>query len=287
MIAVFKRELRSFFATTLGAVFVAGFAFLLGIFACSLHFSSRMNGFEYTLYNACFSLFLLIPLLTMRSVAEERRQKTDQLLFSLPLSSAKIVLGKYLAMLAVLALPLVVAAVIPLVMELYGQVNLALAYASLLGFFLLGAALTALGLWISSLTENPLLSAVSSFLVMLCTYFMGSLSGLLNGSAESSLLAFSVVALAGGALLYALTKKAVPALTVAGAVIVFLLLLYFLAPSVLEGSFRAAVSSVGLFDRFYSFVNGIFDWQCVLYYVSVSGLFFFFSVLSVEKRRWS
>lgn len=286
MSAVFRRELASYFKTPMGYVFTAVFLFMLGIFSASVNFAAAMSGFEYSLYNVCFVYLILIPILTMRSLAEEKKQKTDQLLLSLPISSTKIVLGKYFAMLSVLAIPSAVSALIPLVMSLYGKVNLPLAYASLLGFFLLGAALTALGMFLSSLTENQIVAAVISFFALLAAYFMGSISQLVSSSAQSALFAFLFFSCAASGIFYLLTKKAAPSLALLCAAMTASLLFFFLAPEALLGAFKAFVSSLGIFDRFYSFVNGVFDLESLAYYLSLCFLFTFFSIGSLEKRRW-
>ncbi len=287
MRAVFQREFLSYFKGTVGYVFAAVFVFMLGIFSSSINFAAAVNGFEYSLYNVCFVYLILIPILTMRSVAEEKRQKTDQLLLSLPLSSTKIVLAKYFAMLSVLSLPLLIAALIPPVMSLYGKVNFPLAYASLLGFFLLGAALVALGMFLSSLTENQIVAAVVSFVVLLIAYFMGSISQLVSSSAQSSLFAFLFLACAAAGVFYLLTKKTSLSLGVLCVLCCVCLVLFFAAPDALVRCFEATVSSLGLFDRFYTFVNGVFDLRSLSYYLSVSFLFVFLTVSSMEKRRWS
>ena len=286
MTAIYKRELGAFFKGPIGWAVTAITVFILGVFAAAMHFAGGNAGFEYTLYNACFLYLILVPVLTMRSLAEEKKQKTDALLYSLPLSSTKIVLGKYLATLTVLALPLVLISPLPLILCLYGTPNLSLAYTALLGFFLLGAALTALGLLVSALTENQIVCALISFLVLLAAYFMQSLAQLVPESAGAGLAVFSLLTLAAAGVLYLLTKRLPLPLILFGLGAAAEVLIFFLAPQLLEKGLVAVVGSLAAFDRFYPFISGILDLTALGYYLSVCGVFLTFTVLAVEKRRW-
>ena len=119
---------------------------------------------------------VIVPILTMRVIAEERKQKTDQLLYSLPITTTQVVLGKYLALLVVYLIPLAIISLYPLIFSQYGDVYLLTAYGSILAFFILGAALIALGVFISSLTENQGFAAGIGIAVILLNYYSVSLS---------------------------------------------------------------------------------------------------------------
>ena len=117
-------------------------------------------------------LFLTIPILTMRSIAEDRRQKTDQLLYSLPLSLPKIVLAKYFALLTTAVLPTLVSLLYPLILSLYGTVNFGTTYTALLTQALFIALLCAIGMFISSLTESPAIAAILTLTVNAALFLM-------------------------------------------------------------------------------------------------------------------
>ncbi len=287
MISVYKRELRAYFTGAMGYIFIAFTLVVVGIYSAILNFGSGYPNFEYVLSSSTFVFLLLIPILTMRSLAEERRQKTDQLLFSLPLRSSSVVLGKYFAMVTVMAIPSAVFCLYPKVLSLYGKVHFASAYATILAFFLMGCALISIGLFISSVTENQLVAAILSFSVMLLAFLMTALSSFLSTSAYTSMLAFLVVIAAAAVVVYVMTRS------ILLPVVLFLVLgsvpvaVFLAAPTVLEGAFQKLMSSLSVFDRMANFTGGILDVEAIVYYLSVSFLFVFLTVQSLEKRRWS
>lgn len=179
MIAIYRRELKGFFTSITGFVFIAFFTFFAGIYTMVLNLQSGYPNFEYVISNLTFFYLLGIPILTMRSVAEERKQRTDQLIYALPLKMGQIVCGKYFAMCTVLLIPMVEISLIPLALHFYdplGGMQFLTIYSTVLGFYLLGCTLIAIGLFISSLTENQIVAAILSFFAMLLTYLIGNLA---------------------------------------------------------------------------------------------------------------
>ena len=198
-----------------------------------------------------------------------------------------MVLGKYLALLTVFAVPVLVVCVYPLVLCAFGSVYLPAAYSAIFGFFLLGAALIAIGMFVSSLTESQAVAAGLCFVVMLLNYFITSLASYASTTAGGSLLAFTVLVLLLGAVFRLMTRSGFASLVLM-AVLEALLLAAFLADSsAFEGLFPALMERLSLFDSFYGFVDGIFDLRSVVYFLSVIAVFIFLSVQSLEKRRWS
>ena len=159
MTAVFKHELRSYFHSLTAYVFGAFLLAFIGIGAMRYNLQAAVSNFEYVLSFASLVFVVIVPVLTMRVLAEERRQKTDQLLYSLPITTVQIIAGKYLALLVLYLIPLAIIAVYPLIFAQFGDVYLLTSYGSILAFFLLGAALIAVGVFLSSLTDNQGLAA--------------------------------------------------------------------------------------------------------------------------------
>lgn len=120
---------------------------------------AAVSNFEYVLSFGTIIFVVIVPILTMRVIAEERKQKTDQLLYSLPISTVKVILGKYLALLVIYLIPLAIISIYPLIFAQFGDVYLPTSYGSLVAIFIMGAALVALGVFISSLTDNQGLAA--------------------------------------------------------------------------------------------------------------------------------
>jgi len=287
MRAIVKRELNSYYKSLTGYIFAAFALLFAGIYVMAINLKGGYANFEYVVNNMAFVFLLCIPILTMRVLAEERRQKTDQLLYSLPIGMGRVVCGKYLAMLPVIASPLLVMCLYPLMLSAYGDVPLRLAYGTLFAFFLLGATLAAIGMFVSALTENQAASAGLCFAVMLLLYFLSDLAGYVPETATASYLALAVLILAVGIILYLLTKNAVfgAGLTLLGEG--GLLLWFKLDSARFENLFPTFMKALSPFERFSGFVDGTFDLSAVVYFLTVIGLFLFLTVQAMEKRRWS
>lgn len=287
MTAIYKRELRSYFTGITGYIFVAFVLFFVGIFAMVINFQSRVPNFEYVLGNMNFVYLIIIPVITMRVISEERRQKTDQLLYSLPLSLARVVWGKYLAMVTVLLIPTLIMCIYPVFLSVYGDVNLASAYGGIFGFFMLGAALLAIGLFMSSLTENQIVAAVLSFGATLLCFLMSTLANYIPSTALASFAGFTVLIVLLGLIVYMMTKNTTAGVGSAVVLEACLAAVYFIRPALLEGVFKNLLNSLSVFTRLNNFLNGIFDLTAVVYYLTIILLFVFFTLQSMDKRRWS
>ena len=180
MKAIFSREFKSYFTSVTGYAFAAFLLLIIGIYTMSVCLVGYYANYEYVIGNSAFIFLLMVPILTMKCFAEERKQKTDRLLYALPIGMTKIVFGKYLALLAVFAVPLVPAMIYPLILKLYGSVSYRVVCVAMIGFILLGASLIAIGMFISSLTESLPLAAGGTFLVLLLDFFASSLSSYLS-----------------------------------------------------------------------------------------------------------
>ena len=136
MKAVFRHELSSYFTGMTGYVFGAFLLLFAGIYTMAVNLNAGLSNFEYVLSNLSFIFLIIVPILTMRVIAEERRQRTDQLLYSLPLSMTGVALGKYAALLVVFLVPTGIICLYPLVLSAFGSVYLPLAFGLGDGVFL-------------------------------------------------------------------------------------------------------------------------------------------------------
>ena len=161
------------------------------------------------------------------------------------------------------------------------------AYSAICGFFLLGAALIAIGMFISSLTESQAVAAGICFGIMMLNYFLSSLAGLLPGTAATSLVAFIVLIVLIGLFIRYMIRDNFITLIICACMIGILLLFFFINPSSFEGLFADVIKNISLFTRFNNMINGIFDITAIVYFASVVFLFGAFTVQSVDKRRWS
>ncbi len=287
MTAVFKHELRSYFHSLTAYVFGAFLLAFVGIGAMMYNIQAAVSNFEFVLSFGSLIFVVIVPVLTMRVIAEERRQKTDQLLYSLPISTVDVIVGKYLALLTVYLVPLLVVSIYPLIFSQFGEVYLPTAYGSIVAFFLLGAALIAVGMFLSSLTDNQGFAAGIGIAVILLNYYSVSLSEYVSSSAFGAVAALLVIILLFSWVIRHLTGNDTLASVLCLVLIVALMILYVTNSGALEGLLPNVMEKLSLFERFYVFVNGMFDLTGVVYYLTVAAFFLFLSVQSLEKRRYN
>ena len=287
MIAILKHELRLYFHSLTAYVFGAFLLVMIGVGAMLYNINAAYSNFEYVLSFSSLIFAVIVPILTMRVIAEERKQKTDQLLYSLPISTTKIILGKYAALLVLFLIPLAIVCMYPLIFSQYGEVYLLTSYGSLLAYFVMGAALIAIGVFISSLTENQGFAAGIGIAAMLFNYFSVSLAEYVTATAVGSALVLFALAGLFGWIIYHLTKNSnlgyIVGLGLMAAVVAF----YFIDGSKLEGLIPEVMKTLSLFNRFETFVNGVFDMTAIVYFLSIIIFFLFLSVQSLEKRRYN
>lgn len=287
MTAILKHELKSYFHSLTAYVFGAFLLVMVGFGSVYYNLMAAVSNFEYVLSFGSIIFVIIVPLLTMRVIAEERRQKTDQLLYSLPVTTTQVVLGKYLALLAVYLVPLGIISSYPLIFSRYGEVYLPTSYGSLFAIFVMGAALIAVGVFLSSLTENQGMAAGITVAVILFNYYSVSLSEYVSTTILGTLAALVVLALILGGITGLVTGSDVMGYAVAFVLLGCICIIGFTDASVLEGLLPDLMRSLSLFERFNAFVSGVFDLTALVYYGSVILFFLFLTVQSLEKRRYN
>lgn len=287
MLAVYKKELRGYFTSIMGYIVIAFLIAFIGLYFKGNNLDGGSSEFGYTLGSVSIILIIVIPLLTMRTLAEEQKQKTDQLLLSAPISIGSIVTGKFLAVATFFSIPILVCCTIPLVLSRYGNVSLKGTYASILAFWLLGLVMIAVGMVISALTDNQIVAAALGFGINVLIMLMSSIAAMISQSSISSLIGITVIIWVVAFLLYLFIKNAVIAAIPAIIAEAVLIIVYFVKASLLEGALMNFVLGISFYNRFVEFVYGNFDLTSVLYYVTFIGFFLYLTVQIVEKRRWN
>ena len=287
MIAILKHELRLYFHSLTAYVFGAFLLLIVGIGTMLYNLQAAVSNFEYVLSFSSLVFAVIVPILTMRVIAEERKQKTDQLLYSLPISTTRIVVGKYLALLVLYLIPLAIISIYPLIFSQYGDVYLLTSYGSLIAYFIMGAALIAVGVFISSLTENQGLAAGIGIAAILFNYFSVSLAEYVSATAVGSAIVLFVLASALGWIIKHLTRNDNMGYGVGLTSMAAVVAVLWMDSSRLEGLVPEIMRILSLFDRFETFVNGVFDMTAIVYFLSVVTFFLFLSVQSLEKRRYN
>ena len=290
MLAIYKRELRSFFHGMMGYLLTAFLLAASGIYFLALNLGYGLTDFGYyTLYRTIFMLLLYFPVLAMRSLAEERRARTDQLLLTSPVSVWGIVVGKYLALCTVFALPCLADGIMIVVLWLLGGTASACGanFAALLCYFLLGCAAIAVCEFCSGLTENQIIAAVMGFSALLLAYMMPSLRTMFTTGSAVALALFTAIA-AVLSVVAGLRSKSftLGCLSFAGCCVA-LTALFLLKSSWLTEAFSAVLNALCLFTPFEEFVNSSFSIPTLVYYLTVAAVFLFFTAQGLEKRRWN
>lgn len=186
MIAIYKRELKSFVNSFIGWLYVAVMMAVMGIYFFISNILAGYPTLSYMLQITVFLVVFTIPILTMRSLAEERKNKTDQLILTAPISVGRIVMGKYLALVTVFTIPLIIFGITPLIFMQVGEFQTGLSYTSLLGFFLYGCLGLAVGMFVSSLTESVVIAAVLTLIIMFAGYIMSGLCSMISTSGTTA-----------------------------------------------------------------------------------------------------
>ncbi len=287
MIAIFKHELRTAFNSLTVYLFCAALLLFVGVGALLYNIQASVANFEYVLSFVSIGLVVFIPLLTMKVFAEERKQKTDQLLYSLPLKTWEIVVGKYLALVAMYLLPLLVIAIYPYIFSKYGDVYLPTSYGSLLAFFMLGSALIAIGMFISSISDNQGFAAGISIVVFLFNYYSVTLSEQVSSTTTGALVALIVVSIVLALIVKMLTKNGIAGLVTGILLIVFTLSMYVFFNDTFTNLLPNFMKELSLFSQFSTFVNGVFDLSSIVFYLTIIIFGNFLTVQSLEKRRYN
>lgn len=236
MKAIYKRELRAYFQSVIGWLFCAATLFCVSLYFVSANLLSGYSNIAYALSSGAFLFLFSVPILTMRILAEERKQKTDQLILTAPIPVWKIVVGKYLAMATVFICAVIVVCFYPIIMSFFGTVNMAEAYVAVFGYTLYGLAGIAVGMLISSITESQVVAMVLSFVAMFITYMMSGITSMISSTGN------------------------------------------------------IATKILNCFDfgsRMQDFYNGVFSVTDTVYYFTVIGLGIFFTIQSIQKRRYT
>ena len=180
MFAIIKKELKSYFFTPIGYIFIGLFMLLFSVFFYLQIYSARSTNYEYLFYNGATLLTFLTPLLTMRMFSEERKQGTDQLLLTSPRSVTAIVIGKFLAAVFMILITEACTLIYYGILKYFGNPSYVLAISTLIGFSLLGIAYVSLGMFVSSITESQIVAALITIAILLCVWFIPTRDGLFS-----------------------------------------------------------------------------------------------------------
>ncbi len=287
MKVIYDRDVNAYFSSMTGPVVISVLLCFLGIYFMGVNMDSGYPYFSYVLVKVRLIYVLVIPILTMRSFAEERHTKTDQYWMTAPVSVAEVVLGKFLAMATVLAVPLMICCLCPMIIRLSGTAYLATDYLAILVFFLWGCVYIAIGMFISSLTESQIIAAIGTFAVVFLLHMWNSLVIYLPKTALGSLGGMLVVLLLLCAALEAYSHSWGLSGGVFGVGACAFLCVFWLDSSLFAGLLPGLMERLGLYTVFKNFAfYMVFDWSGLVLYLSLIALMIYLTVQVIEKRRW-
>ncbi|MDO4600047.1 MAG: ABC-2 transporter permease [[Ruminococcus] gnavus] len=288
MLAIYKRELKAYFQSMTGCVFIAFLVMFTGIYFMAYNLNAGYPYFSYTLSGSLFVFIVGIPLLTMRSFSEERRNKTDQLLLTAPVSLTQVVLGKYLAMVSVLAVPNLIFCLFPLLIKMQGSAYLLVDYSSIAVFFLLGCVYLAIGMFLSALTESQIIAFISTFGILLLLYLWDGILAFLPTSSLSGLVGICLLLTVVTAYIYHMTGNWMMSAGIEGIGMMALVVTYVIDSSWYENILTKLLGRLALADVFTKITSSnLIDISGLLLYVSILVIFVFLTIQAIQKRRWS
>lgn len=288
MLAVYKKELRQAFTSLFGYLFLAFLLALIGFYVYQFNLKLEYASFAYPLSSVTLFFILLVPMITMRSLSEEKKQKTDQLIFTSPVSVTRIITGKYLALVTILLIAVMIVCVYPPILARYGAVNMKIAYSNIAAFFLLGCAYFAIGMFLSSLTESQIVAAILTFIVILVTLLADALKDRIPSDHTISFLVLCVLAVILGLITFLLMRSITVTIILTALLAAALFVVYFAVNKALfDGLLTKMLGWISLISRFENFRYGLFDGAAYVYYISIIFLFVFLTIQVIKKRRWS
>lgn len=288
MLAIYKKELKTYLTSMMGWLFIAFCLAITSLYFCLYNLYYSYPNIYMALQGVVWFFVILMPILTMRIISEEQRNKTDQLLYTAPVSVYSIVIGKYLAMLTIFVIPVLVICTYPLILSQLGEVQFADSYLAILAYFLIGASFIAVGLFISSITENQIIAAVVSFAVLLLSHLINSITGLISGTAETSLIGFIIIIAVLCVVYFLLARDVIVSIAAFIVLTALAVGFYFVKPVAYEGAIISVLESFSLTSVANDmFGYGILDITAIVYYVTVIAFFIFITVQSIQKKRWS
>ena len=287
MFAIYKKELRAYFNSVIGWMFIAFFLAFVGLYFFLYNLLEGYSFIGYALSSVTLIFALLVPMVTMRIMAEENRQKTDQLLLTSPLPIWKIVVGKYLALVTLIAIAMAVICLYPLILAQFGLVNFAMSYGAIFGFFLIGCAYLAIGLFISSITESQAFAAVMTFIVVLITCLADGIAGLIPTTTKAAWITYTILWALVCLWLWRVLKNVTAASILFALGGFALMAVYKMQPALLEGTVPKVFGSISVLSVYNEMTSGVFELRMPVYYLSIAFVFCFLTYQNIRKRRYS
>lgn len=287
MLAIFSKELKSYFHTSAGYIFLGIFLFLSGLFFSGSNLLAQSNYYSDVLSNMTFVFAMLCPILTMRTIAQETHEKTDQLLLTSPTSLWDIVFGKFFASCTLFLIGVAVTFLYPLMLLTFGKIAVGEIVGSYVGFILLGFSLIALGIFISSLTDSQVTAAVSTLGIFFLTLILDWVSSIIPTTINAGIVLAVILVALISYIIYLSTKNTFVS-SITGLVgVIAILAVYLLKKTLYEGFTSKFINWFSLFERIKTFNTGILSVSSIVYFITFTIAFLYLSIVMLDRRRWN
>lgn len=287
MTAVFKKEIRTYYTSMTGYIFLGFLVFISALYFGIINVRGHYANYAHVLSGTTIVFLIIIPTITMRLFSEETRQKTDQLLFTAPVSVFRIVIGKYMAALTLFLTGMAVTLLFPLALSRFGEIPVSQIAGAYIGYILLGACFIAVGLFVSVLTDSQVIAAIGTFGALFIFYLLDGLTANMPTDRVTSLV-FVILCIVGIAyLVYNGTNNIYAGIVTALVCLTGSALALLWNNYIFDGAIIKVMSWFSLLKRFDNFTAGVLAASDVIYYITFSLVFIFLTKYTVEKRRWS
>lgn len=287
MLAIYEKELKSYFHSMIAYLFLAVLWAASGVyFTVYCLYYGYMDFGQYVLSSITILFIIIVPVLTMRLMADEKKQKTDQLFLTAPVRVSSVILGKYLAVLTLFAIGLLGVFCYSIVLSFFGDMVWRTNLTAFLGFFLMGACFLAIGTFISCCTESQVAAAAISFGVVLACFLLPNVVGLAPGRARYTFVMAAVVIICLALFFYHETHSIWIGGAAGGVGMIALVAAWIVKSSWFDDGLSKIVNWISILDRYDNFLNGILDGSSIIYYLSFIGVFLYLSIQTIEKKRW-
>lgn len=286
MTAIIKKELKSYFTNMSGYLFLFFFVLMTAVFFFNNNIRIASGDYYLVIISTTLLFLVMIPMLTMRLFPEEYSQKTDQLLYTAPISIGSIVLGKFMAAVLVLLLAIGITVIFPFMISPYGALPISRIAGTYIGFLLLGMCFISIGVFISVLTNNQIIAAVGTFAAVFAFYISDGFISSLPADRVTSIGVTVLFAAVLGYILYDRTKSIRFAVIFSGVLLSITAAVYFINPNLFDGLIIKGLRFISLMSHFGSFSMGVVNFSDIVYYLTFAACFNYFAINTIEKRRW-
>ena len=286
MTAMIIKELRTYFSQMTGYIFLALMTIFVALFFAVINVNTRNPNFQQVLSSTTILFFIIIPTLTMRLFADEVKNKTDQLLYTSPLSIWQIVCGKYFAASILFITGAAVTMLFPLIISQFGELPVSQIVGAYIGYILMGLSFIGLGLFISVMTENQIIAAVATAGSIFLFFLLDGIAGGMPADANSSLIFIIVIVVGVSGILYHSTKNIIAGLVLAVLGIAGASAVFFVDRLLFDALIPRTFRWFSVFMRFENLTRGIMNFADIVFYITFAIVFIYLTINTIEKRRW-